>query len=64
MTEHGNVCRRQGAGGGGGGWGAGGGRGVGWVGVGVKGTRHKQNSLSGNTLFIYMPTYTRSQKKS
>ena len=30
----------------------------------VKGTRHKQNSLSGNTLFNYMPTYTRSQKKS
>ena len=29
-----------------------------------KGTRHKQNSLSGNTLFNYMPTYTRSQKKS
>ena len=32
--------------------------------VAVKGTRHKQNSLSGNTLFTYMPTYTRSQKKS
>ena len=30
----------------------------------LKGTRHKQNSLSGNTLFNYMPTYTRSQKKS
>ena len=30
----------------------------------IKGTRHKQNSLSGNTLFNYMPTYTRSQKKS
>ena len=30
----------------------------------VKGTRLKQNSLSGNTLFNYMPTYTRSQKKS
>ena len=30
----------------------------------VKGTRHKQNSLSGNTLFNYMQTYTRSQKKS
>ena len=28
----------------------------------LKGTR--QNSLSGNTLFNYMPTYTRSQKKS
>ena len=32
--------------------------------IGFKGTRHKQNSLSGNTLFNYMPTYTRSQKKS
>ena len=30
----------------------------------IKGTRHKQNSLSGNTLFNYMPTYTRSHKKS
>ena len=30
----------------------------------LKGTRHKQNSLSGNTLFNYMPTYTRSQTKS
>ena len=30
----------------------------------VKGTRHNQNSLSGNTLFNYMSTYTRSQKKS
>ena len=30
----------------------------------IKGTRHKQNSLSGNTLFNYMPTYTRTQKKS
>ena len=30
----------------------------------VKGTRHKQNSLSGTTLFNYMPTYTHSQKKS
>ena len=30
----------------------------------LKGTRHKQNSLSGNKLFNYMPTYTRSQKKS
>ena len=29
----------------------------------LKGTRHKQNSLSGNTLFNYMPTNTRSQKK-
>ena len=28
----------------------------------IKGTRHKQNSLSGNTLFNYMPTYTRSEK--
>ena len=32
--------------------------------VALKGTRHKQNSLSGNTLFNYMPTYTRSHKKS
>ena len=28
----------------------------------LNGTRHKPNSLSGNTLFTYMPTYTRSEK--
>ena len=34
-----------------------------WRRVCIKGTRHKQNSLSGNTLFNYMLTYS-SQKKS